>query len=192
MKNWEEIQSLINSSDKSIRVLPFENPALIQLDENFELVAGSTLEALVKNCGGIVIDSLLRIYGCGELNFAAINCEFDLGGILLAEDALGGLFIALPEGTVGYFAPDTLTTEDMQMDYDSFLEWALNGDTAGFYSTLLWEGWQTQLEQLSLNDGLACDPALWEKSEERTRKPEAMSELILRQLGEFTKRMTVQ
>ena len=91
MEKWQIIEEMIKNSDKNIRILPYSKYAYYDVIGNFKLTEGTTIEGVMKNCGGIIVDDRIRIYGSGEMNFAAINNEFPEFGTLVGEDILGGL-----------------------------------------------------------------------------------------------------
>lgn len=90
---------------------------LADIQQKYDMNNESLLGAIIYNCGGIVIDNWIRIYGAGELDFASRNQLFPYEDIVVGEDIIGGLFVMLEGGNVGYFAPDTLEIEDMEISF---------------------------------------------------------------------------
>ena len=112
--------------------------------------------------------------------------------IAIAEDILGGLFVCLENGNIGYFAPDCLELEDMDINLSQFLYWCLHGDTDTFYVDYRWENWQDDTRDLDYDKGVAFYPYLWaeaESLESRKRSIIPLEEIIgvefefLKQMG---------
>ena len=94
---------------------------------------------------------------------------------------MGGLFVYLRNGNIGYFAPDCLEFEDMEIHFNQFLYWCIHGDTDTFYADYRWEGWREDCLKLNCDDGVAFYPFLWaeaENLESRTRRIVPMKEII--------------
>lgn len=180
-EKFQKVMDSIRSSKKAVRVLPSDNRIKEELKRIYKINPQSLLGVLLENTGGIVIDNWLRFYGTGEINFAERNKLFPFENVAIAEDVLGGLFIYLDNGNIGYFAPDNLELEDMEIGMGQFLYWCLHGDTDTFYIDYRWEGWQEELSGISYDDGVAFYPFLWAQAESfksRERKIVPMEEII--------------
>ena len=178
---FEKILNDINSSSKTIEVLPCDDSAKKRIEETYQISAKSLVGTLLAHTGGIMIDHWIRIYGAGEIDFASRNALFPFDNIVLAEDILGGLFVALDNGNIGYFAPDCLEFEDMEIHFNQFLYWCIHGDTDTFYIDYRWQGWQEDCAKLKCSEGIAFYPFLWadaEDLESRTRRTVPMDEII--------------
>ena len=105
---FQRILDEIKSSSKTINVLPLDEAARLAMKEKYRIKSGSLMAAILDNTGGIVIDNWIRLYGSGELDFVTRNSLFPFNEIVVGEDILGGLFICLDDGNIGYFAPDCL------------------------------------------------------------------------------------
>lgn len=99
------------------------------------------------------------------MNFISRNNLCPFNNIVIAEDILGGLFIFLENGNIGYFAPDCLELEDMEISLSQFLYWCLHGDTDTFYKDYRWKDWKKDVSNLKNNEGVAFYPFLWAKAE---------------------------
>lgn len=169
----------IQQSAKSVQVLPSDSAVK---EETFAAVAlrpDSLLEAILSNTGGIVIDNWLRLYGCGELSFLQRNRLCPIRETVIGEDILGGLFLCLEGGSMGYFAPDTLEIEDMEIGLGQLIHWCLHGDIDTFYMDYRWDNWREDCAQLTLDQGMGFYPFLWaEAGQGRTRRPLPMAEVI--------------
>lgn len=137
---FQRILDEIKSSSKTINVLPLDEAARQAMKEKYRIKSGSLMAAILENTGGIVIDNWIRLYGSGELNFVTRNSLFPFNEIVIGEDILGGLFICLDDGNIGYFAPDCLEMEDMEIKFGQFVYWCLHGDTDKFYTDYRWDG----------------------------------------------------
>ena len=157
---FQRILDEIKSSSKTINVLPLDEAARQAMKEKYRIKSGSLMAAILENTGGIVIDNWIRLYGSGELNFVTRNSLFPFNEIVIGEDILGGLFICLDDGNIGYFAPDCLEMEDMEIKFGQFVYWCLHGDTDKFYTDYRWDGWQNDASKLKSSEGVAFYPFL--------------------------------
>ena len=178
---FKGILESIEKSQKSIIVLPVDDSSLNNILEKYDINENSTLGAVIYNTGGIVVDKWIRILGAGKLDFALKNQVLPYDNIVVAEDILGGLFVFMNNGNIGYFAPDSLELEDLELSYAQFLYWCIEGDTNTFYIDYHWNNWQEEIESMPLDKGVAFYPFLWTKAENietRIRKQISMSEII--------------
>ena len=162
---FQRILADINCSTKKVRVLPCDCTVKQSVKEKYAVNPESILGILLENTGGITIDDWIRIYGSGELNIVSRNALFPYDDLVIAEDILGGLFICLKNGNIGYFAPDCLAFEDMEIHFNQFLYWCLHGDTDTFYIDYRWANWQADVSKLKLDEGVAFYPFLWARAE---------------------------
>ena len=170
----------IKSSTKTIKILPSNNAVKKGIREKYEINPESLLGMILENTGGIIIDNWIRLYGAGELDFVSRNAMFPFDNLVVAEDILGGLFVYLDNGNIGYFAPDCLELEDMEIHFNQFLYWCLHGDTDTFYMDYRWKNWQEDISNLNCNEGVAFYPFLWtqERIEKRSRRIVPINEII--------------
>ncbi len=181
MNHFQKILDEINSSTKAIKVLPGNHPVQNKIAEKYEINPESLLGLLLENTGGIIIDNWIRIYGSGTIDFVSRNDSFPFDDLVIAEDILGGLFIYLRNGSIGYFAPDCLEIEDMELNFNQFLYWCIHGDTDTFYVDYRWKSWQKDISNLDYNEGVAFYPFLWaetESLESRLRRIIPIDEII--------------
>lgn len=181
MGKWDAILKTINKSGKNIKVYPADLEAVSYTNKAYEIDEESTLGAVLSNCGGIAIDNWIRIYGAGEIDFCTRNAEYNIGCIVIAEDVVGGLFILLESGKIGYFAPDTLGIENLDMSYSQFLFWCVQGDTDSYYSDFRWASWESDLINISTSYGVSFYPYLWAEAESinsRSKRQVPMNEII--------------
>lgn len=177
---FQKILDDINTSSKLVKVLPCNYLAKKILSENYEINSESLLGAILENTGGIIIDNWIRVYGAGDIDFVLRNKFFPFSNIVVAEDILGGLFVYLDNGNIGYFAPDCLQFEDMEISLSQFLYWCLHGDTDTFYKDYRWDNWQSDVLDLPNDKGVAFYPFLWAKSdfEKRARSVVPIEEIM--------------
>ena len=171
----------IKKSTKAVKILPCDDAVKEALKKAYKIHGKSLLAILLENTGGIVIENWIRFYGTGEINFVSRNNLFPFNDTVIAEDILGGLFVLLENGSIGYFAPDSLELEDMEIGLSQFLYWCLHGDTDTFYKDYRWKNWQEDVSNLKNSEGVAFYPFLWaeaESLESRIRKIVPMDEII--------------
>lgn len=140
--------------------------------------------SVMENCGGIIIDNWIRLYGCGQLNVIEKNKKYNKENtvdIILGEDIIGGLF-ALKDGFVYYFAPDTLKWENLNIYYANYIDWLINSneDVNKFYELYRWDTWKDDVSNISLDNGVSFYPPLFTKYNinERSKKVIPMDEII--------------
>lgn len=177
-EKFRKILDDIENSAKAVKVLPSDDSVRERLWDKYEINPQSLLGRLLENTGGIIIDNWLRFYGTGEIDFVSRNNLFPFDELVIAEDVLGGLFIYLENDNIGYFAPDCLELEDMEIHLNQFLYWCLHGDTDTFYKDYRWENWQSDLSNLGCDEGVAFYPFLWAEAESRERRIVPMDEII--------------
>jgi len=180
-ETFQAILDDIKRSEKAADILPIDPAVKKSLAEAYQIPSASLLGMLLENTGGLIIDHWIRFYGAGALNFVTRNALVPFRFPVIAEDILGGLFVYLEQGTIGYFAPDCLELEDMEINLSQFLYWCIHGDTDTFYASFRWEGWQEELSHLGCDEGMAFYPFLWaqaESLESRTRRIVPMEEII--------------
>lgn len=176
---WNEIVCMINKSNREIKIYGGkESEGNIELSI-LGLESKSILGIIVLYTSGICIDNWIRIIGqeCydhkGIVSYNETNKkEKDLmleGLLVVAQDIVGGIFAInrkrFVEGVckVWYFAPDTLEWECLDISYDEFLEWLIQGDVDKFYSSMRWENWREECKNVNFDKVLLIYPFLWSK-----------------------------
>ena len=146
--------------------------------------------SVMENCGGIIIDNWIRLYGCGQLNVIEKNKKYNkdnIVDIILGEDIIGGLF-ALKDGFVYYFAPDTLKWENLNIYYANYMNWLINSndDVNKFYELHRWNNWKDDVSNISLDKGISFYPPLFTKYNinQRNKKEIPMDEIIGINIGD--------
>lgn len=161
---WPLIQHWLTIARHAVEVLPVRRSEAEIALLTLQVTTHSPLGALAWETGGILVDyGWLRLLGAGypRLHDSLLSWN-GLGGpsmapalaqaFLVGHDLLGGFFainggaFGGQEGSIFYFAPDTLQWEDLGLAYGDFLQWAIMGDVAGFYADQrsardCWDGW---------------------------------------------------
>lgn len=179
--SFQRIMDDINRSTKKVQVLPVKETIKEEARKRLSLNPESVCGTVIENTGGIIIEDWIRLYGSGEVNVIARNELYPFEEFVVGEDILGGLYVYLENGNIGYFAPDCLELEDMEIRYSQFLYWCLHGDTDTFYLDYRWKGWQQEVAKLGYDEGVAFYPFLWaeaESLESRMRKVVPINEMI--------------
>jgi hypothetical protein len=207
---WPLLLQELSGTDVPMEVLPGDTEAgrasLLQL----QVSARSHLGGFVLNSGGLLVDSgWLRIFGSpGDCDterlpgLAEINAMPEAfapawrpaAGLVVANDVLGGVFALNggdareagrpgEAGEVLYFAPDSLRWEALGAGHSAWLSWILSGGLQGFYESLRWDGWRTEVSALNGRQGLSFFPSLWSAEARQdlgatSRRAVSMAELL--------------
>ena len=137
-----------------------------------QVTTRSPMGAITYETGGILVDNgWLRILGSGHpklpRNIVEWNINRASGHQLVADDAIGGFFsinggaLGPDQGSMYYWAPDTLDWESMGIGYSEFLCWALSDRLAIFYENLRWAGWERDAQQICGDQCFNFYPPLW-------------------------------
>ena len=172
---WKEIVDMANKSNRNILIIDGDDELGKKECDKLNIPSNSVLYSVVSNSSGIVIDNWIRFWGQSSTDNKGIyhyNSKFIdhiSGLILIASDVVGGLFAINInrfdelDNLVWYFAPDTLEWECMDMQYNEFLAWTMQGNVDEFYSSMRWSGWKEDLKNVGINDALFIYPFLWAK-----------------------------
>lgn len=168
----------------NIEILEKSENIIIDLYNIYNKYSDRLFFSVMENCGGIIIDNWIRLYGCGQLNVIEKNKKYNKENtvdIILGEDIIGGLF-ALKDGFVYYFAPDTLKWENLNIYYANYIDWLINSneDVNKFYELYRWDTWKDDVSNISLDNGVSFYPPLFTKYNinERSKKVIPMDEII--------------
>ncbi|HYE83326.1 MAG TPA: DUF2625 family protein [Clostridia bacterium] len=173
------IEKWIGESSKKIVTIPSDRECATRTIEDLQITTKSVLGATIYYYAGLMIDhGWIRILGSGNKttrrnisnwNQIATNgkCSKLPGALLVADDVLGGFYAVNGNafegdaGNVYYLAPDTLEWENLNMQYSSFLNWAILGDTDLFYKSYRWNGWDNEVEKVDMDNAILFYPFLW-------------------------------
>ncbi len=137
-----------------------------------QITTRSPMGAITYETGGILIDhGWLRLLGSGHpkltRNIVGWNANRSSGYLLVADDAIGGFFainggaLGSDQGSMYYWAPDTLNWEPLGLGYTDFIRWALSDRLDVFYEGLRWAGWESDTKQLGGDQCFNFYPFLW-------------------------------
>ncbi len=147
---------------------------------------------IVRNCGGIVIDDWIRLYGAGELSITDKNHEMGVVysrehpeevELILGEDVLGGLY-GFKAGQICFYDPGTVKWRSLGKTYDEFMKWLITSpeEVNQLYDKYRWNTWKEDVKTLALDEGFTIMPRLFLDSEtpinERYRAKSGMREVI--------------
>lgn len=101
-----------------------------------------------------------------------------------AIDVFGGVF-SWYEGTVLYFAPDTLGYENLRITRETWDEWVKTKQVDVFYKAWYWDGMDEELRTLKPYEGFLIYPPLWAKEcdiHTASKKPMHLLQVITAEL----------
>ncbi|MBL1083035.1 DUF2625 family protein [Streptomyces actinomycinicus] len=206
---WPELREMLSASTVPVQVLPADADEGRRCLLQMQVTARSALGALALNTGGLLLDDgWVRVFGGGPgtggglPSLARANrfpADFDplwypATGLVVGQDVVGGVFAlnggdpagggrpGVP-GQMTYFAPDTLTWEEMQMGHSEWVSWLLSDRLETFYDGLRWPGWREETAALDLSQGISVYPFLWSEEAHAdlaatSRRPVPMREVI--------------
>jgi hypothetical protein len=193
---WAEIEAAVSGSPCAVEILPTDPDRAASCLQRLQVSTNSWLGSLVYLSGGLVIDDgWLRILASGYPqrrlpDIHTVNAGFEGAGLVVAQDIMGGEFVwrqgdtTAPGGppTIHYFAPDTLSWEDLRLGYTDWLYGMLGGALDQFYLSWRWPGWQDEVAECPLDAGLSTYPPLFAKDArdvaDASRQPVPMTELV--------------
>lgn len=179
---WPILQEAVAGAAVPVEVLGVTPEQGREVLHRLQVTTRSALGALARHCGGLAIDGgWLRILGGGYsggrgalADLATTNGILEPPGpgtgprlLVVAHDVLGGRFavdggaLGLGPGEVCYWAPDSLDWESLEIGHGAFVEWALGGGTTEFYADLRWPGWEADVTDVRLDEGLTAYPPPW-------------------------------
>lgn len=198
----------ISASPKTVEVIPTSEAlgaaALLAL----QVTTASTLGAMAYETGGIIIeDGWLRLLGAESARLGRGIASWNrmegeshrlIGGLLIADDAMGGFFaingggLPGPAGNVFYLAPDTCSWEDLNMGHTDWVHWAVTEDLSGFYESMRWAGYKDEVASLGCDQCIMVYPFLWAEGPtiaHRSRRPIPVEEAWGLHAIEFPKQL---
>ena len=165
VRDEAEIEAAVSASPYPIETLPAEPESGAACLHALQVTTASWLGSIVYCTGGLIVDDgWLRIFGSGDPvrglpDIHAANEYSDGGGLVVAQDVLGGEFAWRPTDgehppTIQYFAPDLLSWEDLTLGYSDWLYAMLGGSVDRFYQSSRWPGWQDEVAECPLDLGI--------------------------------------
>jgi hypothetical protein len=172
---WPGIEQAVARAGVPVRVLPVSRSQGAEVLFRLQVSAASALGALALNCGGLLLDhGWLRLLGGGADALPDLAQGNGLGDplqtrsappwLLVAFDVLGGQFavdgggLGIGAGEVCYRGPDTLRWVGLGAGHGSFVAAALSGALTDFYRSLRWAGWEREVAEVGLGEGLSLYP----------------------------------
>ncbi len=169
----------------------------------------SLLGALAYECAGVVVDSRVRVLGGGspEVKSSLKSWNGVAGDLLPIErgmvrvgfDAFGGVFaldggaFGKADGSVHYFAPDSLSWEPLDLGHSAWVHWLLTepDQVSKFYELLTWTDWKLDLSRLKFDQALSLTPPPWSPDHKDlvkvTRRP-APAQDVVKELFEASRK----
>ncbi|MET7952237.1 DUF2625 family protein [Micromonospora sp. NPDC005324] len=187
---WSEISALVAAAPYPVEVLRADPQRAEACLTALDITTSSWLGAVVANSGGLLIDhGWLRVLGGGHDGLPDVAAEIvpKTGRLVVALDVMGGRFAwsqAEPgvRPTVHYFGPEDLAWQDLELGYGDWLEAMLTGAMTQFYEGLRWPGWETEVANVALDQGLSAWPPPWTGEGKVlsavSRKPIQLAELV--------------
>ncbi|WFE54747.1 DUF2625 family protein [Micromonospora sp. WMMD1155] len=166
---WAEVSALVAAAPYPVEVLPADPQQAAACLAALEITTRSWLGAVVANSGGLVIDhGWLRVLGGGHDGLPDVAAEIvpGAGRLVVAFDVMGGQFAWLQaepaaRPTVHYFGPEDLAWQNLELGYGDWLEAMLTGALTGFYEGLRWPGWEAEVANVALDQGISALPTPW-------------------------------
>ena len=164
-------------------------PRKYESDKNISKLLGisesSTFGMIVNFTAGISINNgWMRLFG-GESseNIESIASWNQIGNdnnavideaIMIGYDVIGGFFAMnygafnSKLGIIYYYAPDSLVWESLDLDYNDFFHWCLNGDLKKFYESYYWDSYEKEILLVKAGQGFSLYPPLFTKEGKNT------------------------
>lgn len=180
---WPDVQQWIADAKNPVEVLPANDADRESALLATQVTTRSPMGAIVYETGGLLIDhGWLRVLGSGHSRLPRSLPAWNEGRtmfgdgeppgyLLVADDVMGGFFainggrLGPEQGSLFYFAPDTVQWECLGISYTDFLIWCLQGDLATFYKNLRWPGWEQEISTLGGDQTIFIYPPLWTKGD---------------------------
>lgn len=178
---WTTVKGWITAAKNKAEVLPSTRENAKEALFQVQVTTHAILGAIIYNTGGILIDSgWLRILGSASTKLNRSLPEWNIGKtfmkigerpsfLLVADDAAGGFFainagaLGTDTGKIYYLAPNSLSWENLELNYPEFIKFCFSGDLEKFYHGLRWPEWKKDAAGLSGSDGFFFYPFLWTK-----------------------------
>lgn len=183
---WPVVREALLGGPVQVEILPVSPQEGSACLYRLQVTARSWLGALALRTGGVLVDhGWVRVLGGGmasrglpsladanELPADPQEVRAPPSALLVGFDVLGGQFavngpdpagVGRPgrSGQLCYFAPDSLSWEPMDMGHSGWLSWLVSGALEKFYEGFRWPGWQEEVGDLALNQGISVVPFLW-------------------------------
>ncbi len=172
------IRGWIRDAIRPVEVLAVEQARGEEALLALQVTTRSPLGALAYETGGLLVDGgYVRVLGGGG---GRIKRGIDTwnglpkpapeqrlpGALLVGDDVMGGFFAVNGGGLNGepgdvfYFAPDSLSWEDLEMGHSDWLRWLFVGDLDTFYEPFRWSGNRDECAEVGADEVLSVYPPL--------------------------------
>lgn len=206
---WKLVEEWIGEGTNHIEFLPAQDPARSEALVATQVTTRSPMGAIIYESGGILVDhGWLRILGSGHqrLNRSlpgwnnAVGNDLSFGPppfLLIADDVVGGFFALggadFPSpGEVFYNPPDSIEWEETGYGYSDFVYWCFCGDLEKYYENCRWPDWQTEIAELTGEQGISIYPFLFAEGPpvaDRARGVVPISELYELHINELPRQL---
>ncbi len=187
---WPLVRSWVEAAGDRVVVLPCVPEDGERTLLALQVSTQSTMGSLALHSGGMLVDhGWLRLLGAGHPRIlgnlrdwnhlgaeSLPGLERVPGALVVAHDALGGIFVLNggglegPLGNVNYLAPDAAEWEDTDLGHSAFVHWALDGHLSGFYGDDRWPGFEEDVSVLQPHQAFMHSPPLWAPSDGGRRR----------------------
>lgn len=167
---WPEIRHLIETATTTVRLLSADLARRDEALEALQVTTDSYLGALAGECGGLLVDyGWLRVLAAGTPALPGLHQATPIDGapppwLDVAWDVMGGRFaingggLDAEVGEVCYWGPDSMDWTGIGGGHSGFVAWALGSGLADFYESLRWDGWEREVADIGLDQGLSVYP----------------------------------
>ena len=172
---WDLLAPVVDSSPVTIEVLPVEPDRAADTLLALQVTVGSVLGALAHRCGGLLVDhGWVRLLGGGSDRMPSLAEANGLSGVtpgtvqpdvlVVGHDVLGGQFavdgggLGIRAGEACYWAPDSLTWAGLDLGHGELVQAFLQGATTEFYASSRWPGWEDEVSDVDVDQGLSLWP----------------------------------
>lgn len=169
-----ELTEMLCSGKNHVEIIPVDAPCAEINSEYFQADASTNFGLLITQCGGVVVNGVVRLLGSNrspeyrDINLFNIKLSTGGGCIFLGDDIFGGIFAVNTGlfsenlGSIMYFAPDTLEWEDTELQLSGLFAWLKDGDMAGFYGQFSEEEFERlRAMNVGFNKVLSIFPPQW-------------------------------
>lgn len=169
-----ELSEMLLNGTNQVEMIPVDADCAEINSKYFEADASTNFGLLILQCGGVVVNGVVRLLGSNrdesfrDINLFNIKFGSGRGYVILGDDIFGGVFAVntglFPEfvGNIMYFAPDTLDWEDTELRLSGFFAWLRDGDMAGFYGQFSEEEYEKlRSMNVKFNEVLHIMPPQW-------------------------------
>lgn len=185
------LKDILKSFNKSNNVIDYRVEDIECLDNDTSKNALGVSD-ITNHFQYIIVNKYLKILGNDKkfgINWAnnIYRTNYNSDSLLVAYDIFGGLFIIkdyqVSDGKIWYFAPDTMTWENLEVTYKDFIKWVCTEDFSLFYLDFPIKYIKDNPVQMEEDSVLLIYPYLW--SEEYKSGTPTINVISFRELFEL-------